>query len=316
MHIVMPDYTSPFFQRCSIFCLGTLYQDSLSFLFRNNILEDIYMSKNNETILTPEEKWEKATIANNFIFYKVMRNNPDVCKELLEILLEIEIDHIEMRGEETVEIDFGSKGIRLDVYAKNATQAFNLEMQATDSKELPERSRYYQGSIDVDCLKSGEKYKDLKDSYVIFICIPDIFEKGLACYSFEYLCREDTCIHLNDRAYKYFFIAANCDKLLNEKQKAFLKVVFGQKSSDTFSKRIEELTVEAKHNNQWRQQYMDWERQRTYDFEAGKEAKAEEVAIKLLEKEIPPETIVEYVELPLEKVLELQKRNAVKSKDS
>ena len=35
---------------------------------------------------TLEEKWENATIANNFIFYKVMRNNPAVCKELLEIL--------------------------------------------------------------------------------------------------------------------------------------------------------------------------------------------------------------------------------------
>ncbi|MCR5612612.1 hypothetical protein [Treponema sp.] len=31
-------------------------------------------------IQTPEEKWENATIANNFIFYKVMRNNPDVFK--------------------------------------------------------------------------------------------------------------------------------------------------------------------------------------------------------------------------------------------
>ena len=38
------------------------------------------------TRLTPEEKWEKATIANNFIFYKIMQNNHDVCKELLEIL--------------------------------------------------------------------------------------------------------------------------------------------------------------------------------------------------------------------------------------
>ena len=138
---------------------------------------------NETTEITPEEKWEKATIANNFIFYKVMRHNPDVCKELLEILLEMEIDHIDMRGEETVEIDFGSKGIRLDVYAKNNTNSFNLEMQAADSKELPERARYYQGSIDVDCLKSGEKYKELKDSYVIFICIQDIFEKGLAYYS-------------------------------------------------------------------------------------------------------------------------------------
>ena len=31
---------------------------------------------------TLEEKWENATIANNFIFYKVMRNNPDVCQGL------------------------------------------------------------------------------------------------------------------------------------------------------------------------------------------------------------------------------------------
>ncbi len=86
------------------------------------------MSNYYDSNLTPEEKWKKATIANNFIFYKVMRNNPDVCKELLEILLEMEIDHIEIRSEETVEIDFGSKGIRLDVYAKNASQAFNMEM--------------------------------------------------------------------------------------------------------------------------------------------------------------------------------------------
>ena len=93
------------------------------------------------------------------------------------------------------------------------------------------------------------------------------------------------------------------------------KHFFGQKSSDTFSKRIEELTVEAKHNNQWRQQYMEWERQRTYDFETGKEAgieaKAEEDAIAFLEKGIPPETIAECIKLPLEKVYELQKRIVV-----
>ena len=35
---------------------------------------------------TLEQKWKNATIANNFIFYKVMQNNEDVCKELLEIL--------------------------------------------------------------------------------------------------------------------------------------------------------------------------------------------------------------------------------------
>lgn len=274
------------------------------------------MSKDYKSELTPEQKWEKATIANNFIFYKVMRHNPDVCKELLEILLEMEIDHIDMRGEETVEIDFGNKGIRLDVYAKNCTQAFNLEMQTSDTKELPERARYYQGSIDVDSLNSGEKYKELKDSYVIFICIKDIFEKGLACYSFENLCRENTSIHLNDRAFKYFFIAQNCDKILNEQQKAFLQLVLGQKASNNFTRRIEELTEEAKHNTQWRRQYMEWERQRTYDYENGKEAgieigkeeKAIETVTNMIKKKYPPKEISEITGLTFEKVLELKKQ--------
>ena len=263
--------------------------------------------------LNLEEKWKNATIANNFIFYKVMRHNPDVCKELLEILLEMEIDHIEMRGEETVETDFGSKGIRLDVYARNDSHVFNLEMQATDSNELPERARYYQGSIDVDCLMSGQLYRNLKDSYVIFICIPDIFEKGLACYSFENICREDNSVRLHDRAFKYFFIAENCDKILNERQKAFLKVVVGQKASDSFSKKIEQLTEEAKHNTQWKRQYMEWERQRAYDFENGKDAKAIETAENLLKMNLgTPEQIAQASGLSLEKILELQEQITVK----
>ena len=36
--------------------------------------------------LTPAEKWERATLANGFIFYKVMRHHPNECRELLELL--------------------------------------------------------------------------------------------------------------------------------------------------------------------------------------------------------------------------------------
>ena len=84
-----------------------------------------------QTELTPQEKWEQATIANNFIFYKVMRHNPDVCKELLEILLEFKIERIEMSQEEVVDIDFASKGIRMDVYVKDGDglKAYNIEIR-------------------------------------------------------------------------------------------------------------------------------------------------------------------------------------------
>ena len=278
-----------------------------------------------EEKLTPEEKWERATIANNFIFYKVMRNNTDVCKRLLEILLEMEIDYIEMSSEEEINIDFQSKGIRLDVYAKNQKECFNVEMQATDTKELPERARYYQGVIDVDILKSGQTYKELKNSYIIFICIEDIFKKGLAKYIFENICIDNTEIKLNDRAYKYFFIAKNSDKILNEEQKAFLQLIINNKGTNSFTKQIEKLAEEAKSNLQWKRQYMEWERQRVYDFEAGMEKglaqglekglaeglsqKAIEDASNLLKMNLgTPEQIAQAVSLPLEQILDLSKK--------
>ncbi len=263
---------------------------------------------------TLEEKWENATIANNFIFYKVMRNNPDVCQELLEILLEFKIERIEMSQEEEINVDFGSKGIRMDVYAKDAggQKVYNIELQAKDTKELPERARYYQGAMDVDLLKSGQDYKDLKTTFIVFICVDDIFEKGLAKYTFENLCVEDPKIKMSDRAYKYFFISQNCDKLLDEEQKAFLKMVSNNKSSNAFTDKVKKLVDNAKRNTQWRKQFMDWEREKTYSFnrglEQGVQQKAVEDARNFLNEGVAPEVISRCVGLPLEQVLDLQKQ--------
>lgn len=273
------------------------------------------MSEMMEKNLTPEEKWERATIANNFIFYKVMHNNPEICKELLEILLEMKLDRIEMRQEEEVEIDYGKKGIRMDVYAYGVDKAFNIELQTSDTGELPERARYYQGVLDVDQLNKGVEYSELRTSYVIFICIPDIFKKGLGKYSFENICKENSEVVLNDRAYKYFFIAKNYDKILNEDQKDFLRLVLSNECSSGFSNKISKMVEAAKHNTQWRKQFMEFERQMAYSFREGKaEGKAEakeEVVVEMLKKDISPKLIAECVKLPLEKVLELQEKSNV-----
>ena len=268
--------------------------------------------------LTPEEKWEQATIANNYIFYKVMHENPDICKELLEILLEMKIDRIEIYQEKELLAEFGKKGIRMDVYARGMDKSFDLEIQACDTGELPERARYYQGLMDTTQLESGQDFKNLNSSYIIFICIPDIFKKGLGKYTFENLCLENPEIKLNDRAYKYFFIARNYDKLLNEQQKAFMKCMLSNESSSTFTEKIIRMVKNAKLNTQWRNSFMEFERQLAYSFREGKaegielgkaegrDEKAVEDSIELLKKGISPEIIAECVKLPLERVLELE----------
>ena len=279
-----------------------------------------YTDNNAVKELTPEEKWERATIANNFIFYKIMYNNPDVCKELLEILLQIRIDHIHMHNEEVIEIDYGKKGIRLDVYAVGASKVFDIEIQVTDTGEIPERARFYQGALDISELNSGQTYKELKDSYIIFICIPDIFGQGLPKYTFENLCIENPKIRLNDRTYKYFFIAENCAKISDEKQKSFLKLLTSNEGTDDFADKITKLVEEAKKNTEWRRQYMEWERQMAYKFREGKaegiaegitegkQQKAEEAAKNFLKMHLlTKEQISQGTGLPVEKIKELEK---------
>ena len=95
---------------------------------------------------------------------------------------------MEMANEETIIIDYDSKGIRLDVFLKDTGKMYDIELQVADTKELSERSRYYQGMMDLDALKQGEQYKDMKDSHVIFICMSDIFNEALPIYTFENIC--------------------------------------------------------------------------------------------------------------------------------
>ena len=68
------------------------------------------------------------------------------------------------------------KGIRIDVYVKdNHGNAYDIEMQTTKDTDLHLRSRYYHSEMDGYQICAGEKYSNLKNSIVIFICTFDPF---------------------------------------------------------------------------------------------------------------------------------------------
>ena len=258
--------------------------------------------------LTSKQKWEQATLANNFIFYKVMRHHPDACKYLIEMLLHVKIEKMEMHNEDVIDIDHDSKGIRLDVYVKDINKMYDVELQATDTQELPERARYYQDVMDLDSLNKGDLYKELRDSYVIFICLEDIFNKGLPVYTFENICREDLETRLNDRTQKCFFIANICATMIQDEEvRSFFEFLISNKASSKYTKDLKKYVSDAKHNTQWRVQFMTWERQQAYAFENGRIDKAKEDAKNFLKEKISPEIIAKCTGLKLEEVLELEK---------
>ena len=211
-----------------------------------------------------EKQWEEASLSNNFIFCKVMSENLDLCKEFLEMLLNIKIESISLaQPETTLNVDFFAKGIRLDVFVKDDTdRIFDIEMQVIGKDYLPLRARYYQSVLDVSSLHAGEDYESLTESYVIFLCLDDIFHKGLPIYTFKSVCLEDPNLFLDDKTTKVFCNAQKYDKMPAEKLRTFFKFLVQKKPDETdFSKIINEKVLKAKITEDSRRTFMTLEQE-------------------------------------------------------
>jgi len=222
------------------------------------------MSKNIQAVEeTPNIKKvniDDLTLGDDYLFATVMQNK-ELCKKLIERLLEIpDIKDIEYIGvEENYKHSYASRGVRFDVFVKDQTDvAYVVEMQTTDTKELERRSRYYQSMIDSKQLKKGKKYsyKNLKDSYVIFICREDIFGNEQYRYSFENTCSEVAALKLNDGTYKIFFNTKGVYGNVSDDVKAFLQSIEGIKTDNAFANEFKTQADEIKSNETWRESYM------------------------------------------------------------
>ena len=136
---------------------------------------------------------------------------------------------------------------------------YNIEMQAIDTKELPKRARYYQSMIDLQLIDRGTDYQELNQCYVIFICQTDIFNKGRHKYTFRNLCVEDTSTELSDQTCKVFLNAGGTMDDIDPKLKAVLDYVAGKLSDDPYVRELDAAVAEAKHNREWRREYMTLE---------------------------------------------------------
>ncbi len=246
------------------------------------------------------ETWEELQIKNDFLFAKVM-SDKKICIKLLEMLLHIKIKDIKyLEKQKALDFQKDAKSVRLDMYVEGDERVFDIEIQATEKRNLPKRSRYYQGMIDLNTIKKGEDYEELKESYVIFICTFDPFKKGRAQYTFENVCLEDKEIRLNDASRRVFFNARDYMTAENEDIREFLKYVNGGKSNHPFVKELETRVEQVKENKEWGLEYMTLRmREKEIWKEATEEAteKVTEEGIKkmvlvLKELNVPQQTIL------------------------
>ena len=205
-----------------------------------------------------QKMYKQLRFTDDFMFAKVLVNNPEICKRLLELLLEVKINKVLVpEKQKTIEILSDGKGIRLDVYVDDEEgTVYNIEMQTSLKKELPKRSRYYQGMIDMNLIERGARYTDLKLSFVIFICLEDPFGKALPVYRFENMCIQDNSLLLKDDAIKVFINANGNLEGIDDNLIAFLNYLRGQVSDNELVQMIENEVNKARLHEGWEVEYM------------------------------------------------------------
>lgn len=202
--------------------------------------------------------YDQLNFTDDFMFFKIMQDE-NICKGVIETLLNIKVSRIEyIQGQKTIDPVYTSKGVRLDVYAEDSQRVFDLEMQTTTCKDLGLRMRYYQSLIDIDHLEKGQGYGELKESYIIFICIDDPFKLGLPVYTFKDLCLESPEAQLNDKTIKVIYNVNNYKFAGQNPAKDFLQYLSDGKPNSNLTQQIDSALSYARKKEPWRREYMTW----------------------------------------------------------
>lgn len=195
------------------------------------------------------------------MFCKVMTLEPELCKHLLELILNVKIRDIHfIESQRSIDAAVDSRGIRLDVYLEDeANTVYDIEMQNAKQQDLPKRSRYYQSMLDINLLERGISFKQLRKSFVIFICTFDPFGEGLPVYCFENICDEDPQLRLNDETYKIFVNATAWSHTQPSELRSLLQYINNGIITDEYTQNIEQSVYKIKTRGKWRSEYMTFE---------------------------------------------------------
>ena len=155
-----------------------------------------------------KRKLKDLNLLDKFLFDEAMEDEENKnMKTLLDIILGQDT-HLKQppQTEKECRSSFEKRQIRLDVYTVDEDDVvYDTEPQKTNTKNLPKRSRLYQGMIDSRLLPPGCIDFNLLNPVVIIMIMPfDLFGYELYRYTFKMQCEEVPELELGDDATRIF----------------------------------------------------------------------------------------------------------------
>lgn len=112
--------------------------------------------------------------------------------------------------------------------------------------------------IDLNILEKWDNYKDLKRSFVIFVCTLDLFGEGRHIYTFESRCIQNLELGLGDYTTKIILnIKGTMDDVTPEMKK-LLDFIDGKEPEDDFTRELDKGMQSVRKNEKCRVLDIQW----------------------------------------------------------
>ena len=148
------------------------------------------------------------------------------------------------------------RGIRLDVCVKDSGRIFNIEIQTGNYDDLILRARYYLSSSDVATTKRRTKFKDIRETYILFICKDDPFGEGIPRYTKLTKFLETDRISYDDKSHNVFYNCSAWEKEEDPGIREVLKFIYGLKPDSGIALEMDEAASLAKQKSDLEDEYM------------------------------------------------------------
>ena len=238
-----------------------------------------------------EDKRKLFSLDNDLMFSSVM-SNEDACINLLQAIFpDKEIDRVEylsdfnprsknfeLEIQKYIQPNPSGKSIRLDVYFKNSDTIYNVEMERTNRGRFHtiRRARMYSSLIDVNLMTRGMEFHNLIESYVIFLCEFDPFDRDRYIYKFSSMCEEEDLCENNGRYNIYLNTKGSKGNINSDLEELFKYInggtsAIGMETNSTVVKTIDGYVKEFNSNDTWRKGAMTLDMLIRENFDQGKD---------------------------------------------
>ena len=197
--------------------------------------------------------------SDRWMFNRVLCEK-EVCRKVLRAALGIEVGEITyLNAEQAKEPAAASRGVRMDVFAREGSRVFDIEMQVSPEDRIGRRMRYYQAAIDATELGPGEDYGLLPESFVVFFCATDPFRAGEAVYSIERVCLEAPELVAGDDSHWRVFNASAAEDVADPDLRDLLHYVATGRPDGALSREIDSLVEEYNRDREWVTKVLTYE---------------------------------------------------------